>query len=335
MKKKVLLTICTLLVSIVICSCSSNEEVVKPTNNYAEQISDQARSNFVSSIDIINQKFQSPKTRALTMKDVSDFSEWALCGIVADGLGGGVGGLLGSAIASTAYAKYLNSVKQKMNTTRGLSDDASLKYINVYNDSLYKDVEPKISFVFCDGNPQNALDSIGIQHNQLLNEIEMNAADYTTTYGDIDYVKLVQESKRIASEIGLEGVTDNNIVNEDFLAFCDNTVKALASIPSNSENNDQAFDKITNSLKESAKMNTNDAQFLAILAKLLVGPMVFDIDRENIYSYSMSLNDALKNSQLSEKDINYAKALFQVAVCSSLYWNTQIENNNLKSVRRN
>ncbi len=322
MKRTLSFTVCCLLTMFIVTSCSQSEEMVQQVTANASYFEDPARSDFIASVEAINKRYQSSLTR-INMQNVSDACEWLLVGVVADGLGG-VGGVFGSAVASTAYSKYLDYCKSQMRSRRDNQETSKL-YVNIYSDSIYKELEPQIAFIFCDDKPRTASDSIGIRHNQLLNDIELSTDGDISSYGKFDIIKLVQDIKSIVSEKGLADTLELNTIDDNFLLFCHETISALSSIRYDRTNMDYVFDEIANSLRDNIKVNSDDAYFLTTLARQLIEPMAVDIDRSNIVSYSKSLNEALRNSQLSEKDVIYAKNLFQIVVCSSLYWNTQIK----------
>ena len=113
--------------------------------------------------------------RAITQKDVTNFSRWILNAGV-DGLGGVAGGpylgWLTGAAASSLYNKYLDNTLAQ---TRSIQ-----QYVDVTTNTEYNNLYKKIAFTFCNNTSKNKLDSIGYIHNEILNKfiIESDNSNY-------------------------------------------------------------------------------------------------------------------------------------------------------------
>lgn len=315
--------------STILCSCSVNE------THEAIAFDSSARENFISTIDSVNKEFAVKNTRSggTTMKYVSNACKWVLVNVVADGIGGAagtaiggiLGGTFGSAIASSGYSRYLEYCKNKMKAPSALFVEYSIPF-NVYNDSTYRRIEPELIFAFSDNINHSRLDSIGLWHNMLLNSLSLEGENMVYDNGDVDYKGLLWYAETEAVHQEIVSMRECGSLDSCFFAMCNDMNKILIDLDSVPENQDRIFDIISINLQRNTSISKEDASFITSLARHVVGPFAANITRDNVVSYSKELNKAIKSSSLSRKDILLAKSFYQVAVCSSLYWNTIAEN---------
>lgn len=317
--KRLFLSLITMCV-IMSCSHYESDEVISTNtpneNSSIESLSSEAQKNFINEICKINQKYQAPKTK-ISQKDLANRVKWLLNAGV-DGIGGAVGGVafgwLTGAAASTLYSEYLdNMVKQG---TRA----SSYEYVDITGNKEYKELYKAVAFSFCNNSPKDTQDSIGYIHNEILNAfMAKNKRNYISD-NKIDFQSFYSDYKKTVTELGYPSEHVDKTFNQDLNDCFNNIIGALASLQANTRTVNDVFNEIELSLYNKASFKKEDAKFLSLLFKNIVLSLSAGIPIEEMPSYSEKINNALKQSELTEENVLMCKSFFQTMICSYIYW---------------
>ena len=318
MKKSLALLCVVLFVTEILYSCKSDNfaDNMKNKRTISEQITSPSQKEFVIMVDSISQTYK--KTRGISQADVSSASRKVLVGVVADGIGSVIGSgfvsIVTGFVASTAYDSYLSWVERQMSRTL-TPVESNVKDIN--KDPKYNSISDSLKFVFSDNNPKNMEDSIGFMHNLMLNEVNLMNHTYSTDYG-IDYDKLMDDAKNIATDIGYSCNQLDSLDARKIYAFYAEMNNVLIRLPEEHMSDDDAFFEIACSLEKI--LGKEKSVFISALSKSVFSYIGQNVDLQDITLYSNELNSVLKDSNLSDNDKTFCKKLFQVMVCSYAYW---------------
>lgn len=328
-KKSFLVSLACLSFAVVGCwSCSQGEVVDNLQTSQNESdfafVEYPEKQNFINAVNKINIKYNVPRTREVTLEDVSEASKAVLIAM-ADACGSVLGSFAG-ALSSEAYKKYIEDLQKKMDEPPPSGQgrkNVALFVLNPSNENKtieLSEQEQKVSFIFCGNSPRNELDSIGYIHNLLLRRIEADNVDYIKEDGMVDYESILSRIKKYSTDSWLVSYANIGISENDIISFCGRIVKSLAEYQIGSMTKEQAFENVRLAFMRYAKMNDVDSKFICTLAENMVTDLFYNMSEENIIPYCKELKAAIDSSDLSKKDLDNVKKLFQTLACSYTYW---------------
>lgn len=184
----------------------------------------------------------------------------------------------------------------------------------------YKELYKAVAFSFCNNAPKDAQDSIGYVHNEILNVfMTKNKRNYMSN-NTIDFQSFYSDYKRTVAKLGYPSEQVDKIFNQNINNCFNNIIVALSNLQANTRTVNDVFNEIELSLYKNANFKKEDAKFLSLLVKNIVLSLSEGIPVEEIPSYSEKINNALKQSELTEENVLMCKRFFQTMVCSYIYW---------------
>lgn len=318
-----IITLSALLLAVLCTACFSSQEstLQEQQSNVTkdiESLSLVSQKKFLYTMDSINGIYRRTPTRQFVEK----FSRFCVLAI-ADGLGGCVGGGISSwftgAAASYGYDRYLDYCQNEMNKHSRCNTNIQHKKVTRAISSEYDNIEHDLAFTFCSNNPQNAQDSIGYAHNQILSQL-IAKGEQGSSHTDVNYEEIESDCKQVFENLNYNFEEIENVDKSLFYDFCKQLTVALTQLQESKAKPEQAFKSIEKCLNSYFGNNPQKAKFVSLLSKSIAPCLSEGISFTDLQSYSKQLKVAIDSSDLSEEDISTCKKLFQTAVCSYVFW---------------
>lgn len=293
----------SILVGLAMVACTSSED------DFSKQEQEQPNielKRLYDSIDSLSNEYST--TDIARGSRLDKWGRRFLCGTVDACAGaltagtGPVGAFFFSTVASGLYDDYLGHImnkfeKQSRNSSRGVTQ-----------------IENSVVF-----NPENAnfVDSIGYYHNLILDEIRSKDTSFIDNNGNIDFNAYYNEVVAVSQKYGIYDTQTHN--TSLIFKYIESIIKPFAQIEGG--NQETYLSIIFNSTYNELNYdNAKTMQLRSICEKIIYNDL--RINEQHTVEYGSKVNELIENSDIDNEAKNDLKIANNIAVNSTLYWNS-------------